>query len=185
MWWLKKPSSSEPLTVSITGVKLGDRLLIVGLSDPGLVAPLALKVGLTGRAAGIDADAAVVARSAAAIEREGALVEASQSAWDALPFEDASFDLALVRSVLIALSPGARRDLLQQVYRVLRPGGRVLVVDGTAATGLRGLFGGRGTDASYAASGGARAALEALPFSGVRVLAEHGGLVFTEGVKRA
>jgi len=184
MWWLKKPSSSEPLAVSITGVKLGDRLLVVGLSDPALVAALALKVGLTGRAAAIDADAAVVTRSAASIEREGALVEASQSAWETLPFEAASFDLALVRNVLIALSPGARRDLLQQVYRVLRPGGRLIVIDGTAATGLRALVGGHTIDPAYVASGGAKAVLDALPFSGVRVLAEHGGLVFTEGVKR-
>ncbi len=184
MWWLKKPSSSEPLAVSITGVKLGDRVLVVGLSDPQIVAALALKTGLTGRAAAIDADAAVVARAAGAVEREGALVEASQSAWDTLAFEDASFDLALVRNVLMTLTPDARRALLQQVYRVLRPGGRLVVVDGSGATGLRALVRGRTVDPAYAASGGAKAALGALPFSGVRLLAELGGLVFTEGVKR-
>ena len=185
MWWLKKPSPSEPLSVSITGVKLGDRLLVVGLSDPQLVASLALKVGLTGRAAAIDADGERVARSSSAIEREGALVEASQSAWDTLPFEDASFDLVVVRDVLTILAPEARRLMLQQVYRVLRPGGRVVVIDGSAATGLR-AFVRRGTlDPAYTASGGAKSVLDALPFSGVRVLAEHGGLLFTEGVKRA
>lgn len=184
MWWLKK-STSEPLAVSITGVKLGDRLLIVGLSDPPLAAVLALKAGLTGRAAAVDADASVVARASGAIEREGALVETSQSAWDTLPFDDASFDLALVRNVLMTLTPAAGRALLQQVYRVLRPGGRVLVVDGSAATGLRALVAGRTIDPAYAGGGGAKAILDALPFSGVRVLAEHGGLVFTEGVKRA
>jgi ubiquinone/menaquinone biosynthesis C-methylase UbiE len=185
MWWLKKSSSSEPLAVSITGVKLGDRVLVIGLSDPQIVAALALKAGLTGRAAAVDADAGVVARGAGAVEREGALVEASQSPWDTLPFEDASFDLALVRNVLMTLAPDARRGLLQQVYRVLRPGGRVVVVDGSAATGLRALVRGHTVDPAYAAGGGAKSVLDALPFSAVRVLAEHGGLVFTEGVKRA
>ena len=53
MPWLKK-DSSEPLTVAMTGIKLGDRVLIVGVSDTALIAALGIKAGLTGRTCIVD-----------------------------------------------------------------------------------------------------------------------------------
>ena len=53
--WFRK-SALESLPVAMSGVKLADRLLVIGASDPALAAALAAKVGLTGRACVVDKD---------------------------------------------------------------------------------------------------------------------------------
>ena len=37
-------NADEPLALSMTGVKLGDRLLVIGANDPQLIAALAIKI---------------------------------------------------------------------------------------------------------------------------------------------
>src|SRR4051794_8376335 len=103
MGWFRKTTPSEPLAMTMTGVKLGDRLLVIGAGDPPLIAALATKSGLTGRACVVDADADRLSRAAAAIEREGALVEATCAAWSALPYDAASFDVVIIPRVLAAM----------------------------------------------------------------------------------
>jgi ubiquinone/menaquinone biosynthesis C-methylase UbiE len=172
----------EPLAVTMAGVKLGDRLLAVGITDTALIAALATRAGLTGRAAAVDANEARVREGAAAIEREGALVEVSRTAWDALPFDAASFDVAIIRDLLPALAPDMRTRCLGDVRRVLRPGGRLIVVE-TTRSGIGALVGRRAEDEAYASGGGAAAALEASGFVGVRLLAEREGARFVEGAR--
>lgn len=50
----------------------------------------------------------------------------------ALPFEDASFDVVVLHTLLTHV-PGPE-DVLADVYRVLRPGGRVAIYDGDFST---------------------------------------------------
>src|SRR5579871_5290645 len=56
MAFFRKSAPTDPLAVTMTGVKLGDRFLAIGLGDPRLTAALAAKAGLTGRACAVDAD---------------------------------------------------------------------------------------------------------------------------------
>ena len=49
MPWFKSATPHDPLAVTMTGVKLGDRLLVIGCGQAKLVAQLALKPGLTGQ----------------------------------------------------------------------------------------------------------------------------------------
>jgi ubiquinone/menaquinone biosynthesis C-methylase UbiE len=183
MRWLKK-SSSEPLPVAMSGVKLGDRVLIAGCSDPALIAALAIKAGLTGRACAVDASADRVARAARAVEREGALVETSVSPMTSLPFEDASFDLAVLRDALAEAAAHDQTAAVAEVRRVLRPGGRCVVIDTTARGTLGGLFGGHAGVQVYPAGTDAARIVESGGFAAVRTLAEREGLRFVEGVKR-
>lgn len=166
-----RKSVGEPLAVTMAGVKLGDRFLSVGVRDPKLIAALAVKAGLTGRACATDADAARAASGAAAIEGEGALVEVTAAPWNALPFDAASFDVALVRDVFSTLGPGEQTRSAGEVLRVLRGGGRVVVVEGTKRARVAGdSLTGPLTSAGFAA---------------VRVLAEADHTIFVEGIKRA
>jgi ubiquinone/menaquinone biosynthesis C-methylase UbiE len=181
MRWLRK-SNEEPLAVSMSGIKLGDRLLVVGGADVALITALAGKAGLTGRACVVDESEAVRARTAAAVEREGVLVETFTAPPNALPFEGDAFDAIVIRNVLPSVSAEARPRVLQEVQRVARPGGRCIVIDDGRRGGLAGLMGGGGTAANYG-EGGAAALLTAAGFRGVRTLAEREGLVFVEGVK--
>jgi len=164
-------SQSEPLAVTMTGVKLGDRFLSVGVRDPVLVAALAAKAGLTGRACAIDADPALASAGAGAVEAEGALIDVVHAPWDALPYEDASFDVALTRGVLPALPPEQQVRSAAEVLRVLRGGGRLVVVEGAKRARV---------DPGVIAS-----ALKDAGFAAVRVLAEADHMIFVEGIKKA
>jgi ubiquinone/menaquinone biosynthesis C-methylase UbiE len=165
-----RKSPGEPLAVTMAGVKLGDRFLSVGVRDPKLIAALAAKAGLTGRACAIDADGARATSGATAIEREGALVDVTAAPWDALPFEAASFDVALVRDVFSALGADERTRSAAEILRVLRGGGRVIVVEGTRRARVD-----AGTLTAPLTDGG---------FAAVRVLAEADHMLFVEGIKR-
>jgi ubiquinone/menaquinone biosynthesis C-methylase UbiE len=184
MRWFRK-SAGEPLAVSMAGVKLGDRLLVVGVSDTALIATLAGKAGLTGRACMVADSESLRERAAAAVEQEGALIESVTAPASELPFDADSFDVVLIRNILGTLDADQRSRAVREVCRVVRPGGRCVVIDDTPRGGLAGLIGGRRSDSQYAERGGARSLLAAAGFRGVRTLAEREGLVFVEGVKAA
>lgn len=185
MSWFRRTPPSDPLAVTMTGVKLGDRVLAVGVSDVKLIAALAIKAGLSGRAVVVDADDEKLRIAAPAIEREGALVEVARAPWGMWPFDSASFDLAVMRDVLMTLTSDVRANCVWEVLWVLRPGGRVIVIEPAPRAGLGAMIRRPSIDQSYVDEGGATAALKAAGFAGVRVLAERDGLSFIEGVKRA
>ena len=181
-WFPLRQSSLEHLSVSMAGIKLGNRLLVVGCADPLLIAQLGVKTGLTGRAFAVDEDAPAVAAAAQTALREGALVETATVNWGALPLESESFDVAIVRDVLPRLTADARNACLSEVQRVLRPGGRCLVIDGK---GRQRVASGRSRPAAgdYAAPDGPVHVLLARGFKAARLLAEREGLLFAEAVK--
>jgi ubiquinone/menaquinone biosynthesis C-methylase UbiE len=184
MWFRK--AASDPLAVTMTGVKLGDRVIVAGLGDTKMIAALAAKAGLTGSAVVIDADAARLREGVAEIEREGGLVETTHaplaSAW---PYDDGRFDVAVLHDVLRGLTAADLSMCLREVFRILRAGGRAIVVDGTPRRGLGALVTRPANRHPYAAGGDAVGALKAAGFAAVRLLAQQDGVVFTEGAKRS
>jgi ubiquinone/menaquinone biosynthesis C-methylase UbiE len=185
MWWIRK-AGGEPLTVSMAGVTLGERILVLGVGDGPFIAGVGIKSGLSGRTCVYGESREAVERAARAAERAGALVEGSDGAWSAMPFDDASFDVVLVRDVLPPLTVDGRVGALAEVRRVLRTGGRVMVIDSTSGGGPLGRFRRNGAAAQfYGSEGGATRALELAGFKAIRTLAERDGLVFTEGARAA
>ena len=185
MGLFRKSPAGEPLPVTMAAVKLGDRFLSVGVRDPALVAILSAKAGLTGTACAVDADEAAVAKAAAAIERDGALAEVTSAPWDRLPYDDGSFDLAVVHDVLSAVPADVRSRAASELLRVVRPGGRVLIVETAPRAGFGALLHRQPIDATYASAGGGVNTLAKAGFAAVRELAERDGIRYIEGIKRA
>ena len=181
MRWLRKPSG-DSLAVAMSSIKLGDRLLVVGSSDVSLIATLATRAGLTGRTCMVDASQSVSARSAGLVEREGALVESFAAPYGSLPFEFNAFDVVVIRNVLGTMDVKEQGQLASEVRRVLRPGGRCIVIEGSGRSGLSAWFGG-GDDAQGVPGKGVEQILADAGFRGVRTLAQREGLLFIEGVK--
>lgn len=177
---LFRKSPREPLAVTMSAVKLGDRLLAVGTRAPKIVAQLAVKTGLTGRTCLVDDDETRLTEAASAIEREGALVEPIRAPYGMWPLDPDSFDVAVIADLLPALTDQARTRGLCEVYRVLRHGGRAVVIEAAPRGGFGALLNRAQSDASYR---GAVASLQTVGFKAVRQLAEADGVLYVEGIK--
>jgi demethylmenaquinone methyltransferase/2-methoxy-6-polyprenyl-1,4-benzoquinol methylase len=178
---LFRKSDREPLGVTMAGVKLGHRMLAVGTRDPKLIAALAVKAGVTGRACVVDENDEQLARGASEIEKEGGLVEPVQGPLGTWPFEAESFDVAVITNVLPGLDAGTRGRCVSEVYRVLRPGGRAVIIEAAPRGGIGGLLQRKPANADYK---GPTATLKDCGFTAVRVLAEEKGVTYAEGIKR-
>ncbi len=106
----------------------GQKVLDVG-SGPGLLAvDLAECVGADGEVLGVDRSEAMVAMARARCEDRGlaqARFELAEAT--ALPCEDASFDVAVSTQVYEYVAD--MKSALAELHRVLRPGGRVFILD--------------------------------------------------------
>ena len=174
------------LVVGMTGVKLGDRLLQIGCGHGDRLGAIAAKVGLSGRAVALVSDQASAERASKGAANAGVLIEVEIAPPTRIALDDDSIDLAVVddtAGLVDGLNDQDRASLFREISRVLRPGGRVMIIGGGARGGLSKLFGGGAVASSFATSGAANHALESQGFKLVRTLAERDGLVFVEGVK--
>ena len=184
MWPFRK-TDPHALPISMVGVKMGERLLQIGSDDPALFAALAAKVGLTGHACVVDDDTARSAVVMAAAAKAGVLIEAETAPLAMLPFNSQAFDIVVIRNRLSALTPHERVGCLQEARRVLRPGGRCIVIEPAPRGGFGAMFQRGASDPHYVSSGGAERALREEGFRAVRRLAEREGFVYFEAVKAA
>jgi SAM-dependent methyltransferase len=110
------------------GPKSGERVIDLG-SGAGMDTFLAaLSVGPTGQVIGVDMTPQMVDRSRALAERLGlANIEFREGFIEDLPVEDGWADLVISNGV-INLCPD-KLGVYRQIFRVLRPGGRMTVAD--------------------------------------------------------
>ena len=113
---------------SFAGLAAGQRVLDVGCGG-GLDALMAAaQVGVDGVVTGVDMTPEMIERAEeAAALSPWARVRFVRAEAEALPFEDCSFDAVLSNGCL-NLSP-RKEELLSEVLRVLRPGGRLALCD--------------------------------------------------------
>ena len=183
---LRRSRGSADLAIGMAGVRLGERVLQAGAGVARVFALIASKVGLTGRAcAVVDANAAAQ-RIEMAAAREGVLVEVATVEHGSWPYDRAAFDLGIVDgNVLLAADAASRHLRLQEMQRVVRPGGRVLVVH-RAPLGLAGRLGFASSRPGPSARGEALVeAVQRAGFRPVRLLAEREGMTFIEGFRPA
>ncbi len=113
---------------SLGPIAPGEAVLDLGCGGGFDALMAAQMVGSTGRVAGVDLSPEMLAAARAALaETPYAWVELRQGDVEALPFADASFDVVLSNGIL-NLVPDKPRAV-REIYRVLRPGGRLQACD--------------------------------------------------------
>jgi ubiquinone/menaquinone biosynthesis C-methylase UbiE len=103
--------------------------VVLDLGSGGLDSILAArKIGPSGRVIGIDMTAEMLEKARTNVQALGlANVEFRQAEVEALPLPTETFDVAMCNG-LFNLCPDKLRAL-DEVYRVLKPGGRFLIAD--------------------------------------------------------
>jgi len=172
--------SMDPLQVSMTGVRMGERFLQIGCHDRALLSGLAAKVGLSGVSAVATNDPASATRAAAVGTKVGALIDVRPMEARALPFDSNYFDMIVIDDTdgsFAAIESAARLDYLRESLRMVRSGGRIEVVEGLGGGGLF-----RGAVVRPQSYDMLRD-LAAAGFKPSRLLAEKDGFRFLEGLR--
>ena len=184
MFLRKSRVERDPLAVTMIGVRLGEKALQIGEGDVRVMALIAARTGLTGRAVIVVLNEHAEGRVRRAIDEAGTLAEVGVVDKGDRP-GDAAFDVIVVHNVqqTIASSEAAvRSEWLQLCSRTLRSGGRIVTIERGSPVGMRSWFSGA---KEVGAPGASEAALASAGFTGVRVLGDREGLRFVEGFKKA
>ncbi len=111
---------------ALSGARPGDRVLDIGCGGGYLARLLAAAVAPGGQVTGLDTSAPAIgyARKRAAANCSFVLGVAQD-----LPWPDGSFDVVASTLATHHIPDAARQDAFGEMYRVLRPGGALLVAD--------------------------------------------------------
>src|ERR1041384_7417177 len=94
-----RKSRIEPLPVTMSAVRMGERVLQIGIDDPAVASAIAAKVGLSGNAAMAVVDERDASRAQRAMESAGILVDVKVAPLAPLPFDSDAFDLVIVHAM--------------------------------------------------------------------------------------
>ncbi len=115
-------------TIEKAAIRAGERVLDVGCGTGTLAIEAALYEP-EAEIFGFDPAASMIARAREKAQARGANVRFDVGVIEAIDHPDASFDIVLSSLMLHHLPPSLQRQGLAEVLRVLRPGGRLVLVD--------------------------------------------------------
>ena len=124
--------------LGLARLQRGESVLDVGCGTGTLAIAAERHVGPT--VYGIDASPEMIARADKKAKKAGVEVVFKNAVAEALPFSDAQFDVVLNTLMLHHLPRKAGQRCIREMRRVLKPGGRVLVVDFGGAQERRNLL---------------------------------------------
>ncbi len=115
--------------LDLARLRPGQTVLDVGCGTGTLAVAARRRAGPAGKVYGIYASPEMIARARTKARRAKAAIEFTNNSIEALPFPDAQFDLVLSTLMLHHLPRKLREQGAREIRRVLKPGGRALVVD--------------------------------------------------------
>ena len=117
------------LTIDHALLKPGESILDVGCGTGAVTIPAKQRVGAAGQAAGIDPAPEMIAVAQHKAQRKGLEIDFRIGVIEALPYPDASFDAVTSSLMMHHLPAHLQVKGLAEIYRVLKPGGRLLIAD--------------------------------------------------------
>jgi ubiquinone/menaquinone biosynthesis C-methylase UbiE len=116
----------------------GERVLDVGCGTGSLAIVARRQVGATGQVFGVDASPEMIARARHKARKAKLDISFDDGVAEKLPFPVQQFDVVLSTVMLHHLRKNVRAQAVAEMQRVLKPGGRVLVVDFAGARNGKG-----------------------------------------------
>ena len=121
-------------TVRLAQIQPGEHVLEVGCGTGDVALRARAAAGPTGVVVGIDPAPEMIARAQQKAAQRRVGIDFRVGVIEALVFPDASFDVVLSSLMIHHLPPSLKHRGLAEIRRVLKPGGRLLVVDVTRPT---------------------------------------------------
>jgi ubiquinone/menaquinone biosynthesis C-methylase UbiE len=115
--------------LDLSRISTGESVLDVGCGTGTLAIAAKKRVGVGGSVRGLDASMEMLASAEKKARKAGVEVFFKNGVAEALPFPDAQFNVVLSTVMLHHLPQKARLQCVTEIRRVLKPDGRVLVVD--------------------------------------------------------
>lgn len=122
-WRLRK------MTIDNALIKPGDSVLDVGCGTGDVTLPAKISAGKDGKVYGIDPAPEMIAVARSKAARKGLDIDFRIAVIELLPFPDASIDVVTSSLMVHHLPDELKLRGLAEIYRVLKPGGRLLVFD--------------------------------------------------------
>ena len=126
---LGQASRLRKMTLDHALLKNGDAVLDVGCGTGAITIPARQRVGAQGSAAGIDPSAEMIAVARQKAQRKGLDIDFRMGVIEALPYPTESFDVVTSSLMMHHLPAHLQVQGIAEIYRVLKPGGRLLIAD--------------------------------------------------------
>jgi ubiquinone/menaquinone biosynthesis C-methylase UbiE len=130
-WFVMRGKEQEirQMTADLAQLQSGEVVLDVGCGTGTQALVAKKRVGETGRVCGIDPSTSLLAGARRKALRSGLSIDFQPGGIEQLPYPDQSFDVVLSTFMMHHLPDDIKRQGLAEIARVLRPGGRLLVID--------------------------------------------------------
>lgn len=125
-------------TLQFAQLQSGEHVLDVGCGTGVLTRLAAEEVGNDGEVIGIDASAEMIQVAKRKAAKAHSKADFKLGVVESLPFEDERFDIVLSSMMLHHLPPELKVAGLREIFRVLKSGGRLMVIDVDKPTNLIG-----------------------------------------------
>ncbi len=134
LWWSNLLSGGkwqelERKIIEQARLQSGETVLDVGCGTGRLALAAYARVGVSGRVTGIDPGPKQITRARAKARRAGLPIDFRVGVIEQLAFPAQSFDVVLSTFVMHMLPEDLKQQGLMEIARVLRPGGRLLIID--------------------------------------------------------
>lgn len=127
--FLTRERTVREMTLDLAHVRAGERVLEVGCGTGSLTLAASRRVGASGEVHGIDAAPEMIDAARRKFDRAGAEADLKVGRIDGIPFPDGRFDVVLASFMIFHMTEDTRRRGLPEIRRVLRSGGRLLILD--------------------------------------------------------
>jgi ubiquinone/menaquinone biosynthesis C-methylase UbiE len=121
--------------LGLARIRTGESVLDIGCGTGSLAIAARRRVGPSGTVEGIDPSPEMVARATKKARKAGLDATFTRGVAESLPFPAARFDLVMNTLMLHHLPPEDRAACAREIRRVLKPGGRALLVDFAGGSG--------------------------------------------------